>query len=581
MMFKTFSRLLGDDARIFHRYAWMAVVLGLLNGLIITALVPILSHLLAGDVHSAGLWLLALGIGLVACWAWRRQVEEASVAVRVAVLRDCRQRIGDHIAGLPVGWFTPQNTARLNHVMTHGMFELSELPGHLFTPILSGVVTPLVFVVALTTLHWPLGLIALLALPILAGIFVFSARLGQQADEAFHSSAARTSQRIVEFAQAQSVLRAFSARSGSMDFLKRAIDRQHAAGSRLLYVSIASVVLNAWAVQLAFAALLIAAALWLGSQLGGESQADTAIAVVASLLLVNRFIDPLLDIAGYGEVLRSARGQLDAVAEVLNEKPLAEPLEPKLPIDGSVDLRDVRFRYAPSAPEVLRGVNLHIAEGSMLALVGASGSGKSTLAALIARFFDVTAGSVLVGGVDVRQMGSEQLAGQISQIFQNTYLFQGSIADNIRIGKPDASDDEMLQAARLAGVTEIIERLPQGLDTPVGEGGMRLSGGERQRISIARALLKDAPILLVDEATAALDAENQAAIAEALARLRGRRTLIVIAHQLSTVAMADRIAVLEDGRVVESGTHAQLQAQQGRYAHFLAQRQMAKGWRIA
>ncbi|MGN3332648.1 ABC transporter ATP-binding protein [Pseudomonas aeruginosa] len=580
-MYKTFSRLLGDDAPIFHRYAWMAVVLGLLNGLVITALVPILGHLLAGDVHGAGLWLLALGTGLVACWAWRRQVEQASVALRVTVLRDCRQRIGDHIAGLPVGWFTPQNTARLNHAMTHGMFELSELPGHLFTPILSGVVTPLVFVVALTALHWPLGLIALLALPILAGIFVLSARLGQQADEAFHSSAAHTSQRIVEFAQAQSVLRAFSAGNGSMDFLRRAIDRQHAAGSRLLYVSIASVVLNAWAVQLAFAALLIAAALWLSSQLGMESQADTAVAVVASLLLVNRFIDPLLDIAGYGEVLRSARGQLDAVAEVLDEKPLAEPLEPKFPTDGSVELRGVSFRYAPSAPEVLRGVNLHIAEGSMLALVGTSGSGKSTLAALVARFFDVTAGSVLIGGVDVRQMSSEQLAGQISQIFQDTYLFQGSIADNIRIGKPDASDNEVLEAARLAGVAEIIERLPQGLDTPVGEGGMRLSGGERQRISIARALLKDAPILLVDEATAALDAENQAAIAEALARLRGRRTLIVIAHQLSTVAMADRIAVLEDGRVVESGTHAQLQAQRGRYVHFLTQRQIAKGWRIA
>ncbi len=581
MMYKTFSRLLGDDAPIFHRYAWMAVVLGLLNGLVITALVPILGHLLAGDAHGAGLWLLALGTGLVACWAWRRQVEQASVALRVTVLRDCRQRIGDHIAGLPVGWFTPQNTARLNHAMTHGMFELSELPGHLFTPILSGVVTPLVFVVALTALHWPLGLIALLALPILAGIFVLSARLGQQADEAFHSSAAHTSQRIVEFAQAQSVLRAFSAGNSSMDFLRRAIDRQHAAGSRLLYVSIASVVLNAWAVQLAFAALLIAAALWLSSQLGMESQADTAVAVVASLLLVNRFIDPLLDIAGYGEVLRSARGQLDAVAEVLDEKPLAEPLEPKFPTDGSVELRGVSFRYAPSAPEVLRGVNLHIAEGSMLALVGTSGSGKSTLAALVARFFDVTAGSVLIGGVDVRQMSSEQLAGQISQIFQDTYLFQGSIADNIRIGKPDASDNEVLEAARLAGVAEIIERLPQGLDTPVGEGGMRLSGGERQRISIARALLKDAPILLVDEATAALDAENQAAIAEALARLRGRRTLIVIAHQLSTVAMADRIAVLEDGRVVESGTHAQLQAQRGRYAHFLTQRQIAKGWRIA
>lgn len=200
---------------------------------------------------------------------------------------------------------------------------------------------------------------------------------------------------------------------------------------------------------------------------------------------------------------------------------------------------------------------------------------------LIARFFDVTQGSVIVGGVDVRQMSGEQLASQISQIFQDAYLFQGSIADNIRIGKPDASDAQVMEAARQAGVVEIIERLPQGLDTPVGEGGARLSGGERQRISIARALIKDAPILLVDEATAALDAENQAAIAEALARLRGTRTLIVIAHQLSTVAMADQILVLDNGQISERGSHAQLSAKPGLYAHFLAQRRAAKGWRIA
>ena len=188
---------------------------------------------------------------------------------------------------------------------------------------------------------------------------------------------------------------------------------------------------------------------------------------------------------------------------------------------------------------------------------------------------------MIVGGVDVRQMSGEQLAGQISQIFQDAYLFQGSIADNIRIGKPAASDAEVMEAARQAGVLEIIERLPQGLDTPVGEGGARLSGGERQRISIARALIKDAPILLVDEATAALDAENQAAIAEALARLRGKRTLIVIAHQLSTVVMADQILVLDQGQLSEQGSHAELSAKPGLYAHFLAQRRAAKGWRIA
>lgn len=580
-MLTTFLRLLGEDAPIFRRYAWMAVTLGILNGLTITALVPVLGRLLANDLQGAALWLMVLVAGLLVCWAWRRRVEQASVAVRVAVLQGCRHRIGDHIARLPVGWFTPQNTARLNHVMTHGMFELSELPGHLFTPVLSGLVTPLVLVLALLVLHWPLGLIMLVSLPILAGVFVLSARMGTRADTEFHDNAAHTSQRIVEFAQAQSVLRAFSGKGDSMGFLERAIDKLYAAGSRLIYVSIASVVLNTWAVQGVFAALLITATFWLNSQLGMGWQQEVAINVIASLLLVNRFIDPLLDIAGYGEVLRSARGQLDAVAEVLDEQPLPEPVNGQAPCDASVELQDVRFSYGHEAPEVLRGVDLRIEPGQMVALVGASGSGKSTLMQLIARFFDVNEGCVRIGGADVRAIDSASLAGQISQIFQSTYLFQGSIADNIRIGKPDATDAEVMDAARQAGVAEIIERLPEGLDSLVGEGGARLSGGERQRISIARALIKGAPILLVDEATAALDAENQAAIAETLARLRGKHTLIVIAHQLSTVAMADQIVVLEAGRVAESGTHQQLCTLGGRYADFLSQRQRAKGWQIA
>ena len=250
-------------------------------------------------------------------------------------------------------------------------------------------------------------------------------------------------------------------------------------------------------------------------------------------------------------------------------------------MDGSIALNNVHFRYAADKPDVLNGVSLNIAAGSMVALIGESGSGKTTLARLIARFFDVSQGSVSIGGVDVRQISSTQLATQISQIFQDDYLFAGSIAENIRLGKPDASEAELLDAVEQAGVSEIIARLPEGLDTTVGEGGARLSGGERQRIAIARALIKNAPILLVDEATAALDAENQAAIAQALARLRGKRTLIVIAHQLSTVAMADQIVVLENGQIIEQGPPAQLRASQGRYAHFLNQRQTAKGWRIA
>lgn len=580
-MLKTFNQLLGEDARVFRRYLWMTLVYGLLCGLTIVTLVPVLTRLLNGDVRSAGQWLTALVIGVLVCWALRRTVEKAGIRVGIAVLQRGRHRLGDHVARLPVGWFSAQNTARLSHLASQGMMELAQLPAHVFTPLITGVVTPVVIVAALFNLHWQMGLIALLALPLLLGIFALTAHLGQRADQRFQHSAAQTSQRMVEFAQAQSVLRAFNGEDGGTQFLEQAIGRQQQSAKRLIHVSAMSVVFNAWAVQAGFAVLLVAATLWLGDQLSASLAPSSVIAVIVSLLLVSRFIDPLLEVAGYSEVLRGARGQLDAVREIFEVDPLPEPQAPQAPVDGSVVLENVSFCYAEDQADVLRDVSLRIEPGSMTALVGASGSGKTTLVRLIARFFDVTQGRVMVGGVDVRQMSSGQLAGQISQIFQDAYLFQGSIADNIRIGKPDATDAQVMQAATQAGVLEIIERLPQGLDTPVGEGGARLSGGERQRISIARALIKEAPILLVDEATAALDAENQAAIAQALARLRGTRTLIVIAHQLSTVVMADQILVLDHGQISEQGSHAQLNAKPGLYAHFLAQRQAAKGWRIA
>ena len=572
-MLKHFMQLLGDDAPVFRRYCAMAVVYGLLCGLTITALVLALGRLLSSQTGGMGLWLAALLMGLLACWLLRRAVEQAGVRVGLIVLQGVRQRIGVHVARLPVGWFTPDHTSQLSHVVTQGMMSLAQLPAHVLTPLISGAVMPLVMVLALCVLHWPLGLMALAALPLMAGSLLLTARLGQRADDAYQRHFAAASARMVEFAQAQPVLRAFH--GGGTRFLQQAIDAQAQAGRRLICLSAASVVLNSWVVQAIFAALLAAAMAWL------DSASNDAIAVLVALLLVVRVIDPLQEVAAYGEVLRGARGHLDAARAILAVAPLPEPPVSRRPTDSSVELRDVHFRYTQDGADVLTGVSLCIAPGSMTALVGASGSGKSTVLRLVARFFDASQGTVLVGGVDVRQMSSEQLAGQISQIFQDSCLFQGSIADNIRIGKPDASDAEVLDAAQQAGVAEIIARLPQGLATPVGEGGARLSGGERQRIAIARALVKDAPILLVDEATAALDAENQAAIADALARLCGRRTVIVIAHQLSTVAMADQIVVLADGKVSEQGPPAQLRQQAGLYAHFLAQRQVAKGWRIA
>ncbi|MBD8684710.1 ABC transporter ATP-binding protein [Pseudomonas sp. CFBP 13719] len=581
-MLNTFLRLLGNDADVLYRYLGLTLLYGLLNGLTIVAVIPVLTGLLGHDITAATRGLVPMLVGVALCWALRRVVEKAGVRFGMAVLQTGRHRLSEHVARLPVGWFDPDNTARLSHVSTQGMMALAQLPAHVLTPLITSIITPLAVVVGLFLLNLQMALIALVTLPLLLAVFTLTARMGQRSDVQFHASTARASRRMVEFAQAQSVLRAFNGEDGGTRFVQQAIAGQQQSARRLIHVSAMSVVLNSWAVQVSFAALLAAAG-WALHSSGGSTTPASMAALVVALVLVSRFIDPLLEVASYSEILRGARGQLAVVDELFAVQPLPMPIPQTAaePADNSVAFNDVSFGYSADQAPILQGVNLHIAAGSMTAVVGASGSGKTTLVRLIARFFDVGQGSVQIGGVDVRQLSSAWLAAQTSQIFQDAYLFQGSIAANIGVGRADASREQILQAAEQAGVLEIVARLPQGLDTQVGEGGARLSGGERQRIAIARALLKDAPILLIDEATSALDAENQAAIAQTLARLRGKRTLVVIAHQLSTVEMADQIVVLADGRIAEQGSHAQLSRQAGPYARFLAQRRAAKGWRLA
>jgi ATP-binding cassette subfamily B protein len=229
---------------------------------------------------------------------------------------------------------------------------------------------------------------------------------------------------------------------------------------------------------------------------------------------------------------------------------------------------------------VLRDLTFYAPAHSMTAIVGASGSGKTTVTRLLMRFFDVTEGHVKVGGVDVRELSNEALMAQLSLVMQDVYLFDDSLEANIRVGKPDATAQQVAEAASLAGVDEIVARLPQGWLTPVGEGGAALSGGERQRVSLARALLKRAPIVLLDEATAALDSHNEAFVQAAIGSLKQSSTVLVIAHRLPTIMAAEQILVLDQGRLVEAGTHPQLLALDGRYAGFWRDRQRAGGWRL-
>ena len=271
---------------------------------------------------------------------------------------------------------------------------------------------------------------------------------------------------------------------------------------------------------------------------------------------------------------------LHRIDSVLDAEPVPESQKPQHPQDGSVTLRDVRFSY-DGKTDVIQGVSMDIPAGQTVALVGPSGGGKSTLAGLICRFFDVQGGSVRIGGADVRDIPKEELMDTVSFVFQNSRLLKGTLLDNVKLGKPEATDEEVLAALRAAQCMDIIEKFPEGLHTVVGSKGVYLSGGEQQRIAIARAMLKDAPILILDEATAFADPDNEAKVQSAFAELSKGKTVIMIAHRLSTVANADCIYVVQDGQIAESGTKDELCAKDGLFARMWRDYQSSVEWKVA
>ena len=305
---------------------------------------------------------------------------------------------------------------------------------------------------------------------------------------------------------------------------------------------------------------------------------EAALAVMLSISMVGS----LAKLEVFSENMRQVKFTVEGLEEFLEMPELSEPAERAEISHTDVALRDVYFSYTgEEKDEVLHGVDLTLPEGSFTALVGPSGGGKSTVAKLIARFWDVTSGAITIGGVNVKDMPLSQLSEYVSFVTQDNFLFRCSLLENIRLGNPNATDEEVKAAARAAQCEEFISKLPQGYDTPAGEAGKRLSGGEKQRISIAQAILKNAPIIILDEATASIDPENEHLIQQAISALTRGKTIITIAHRLATVQNADQILVVDDGRIAQHGTHDQLVKQEGLYQRFTAIRQQAEGWRIA
>lgn len=512
----------------------------------------------APDGGRIALYALLGAIGVVGRHVAYGLAMLVSHRVAYATQYELRRSLADKLARVPLGFFDQRAKGALRTTLLNDVDMAEDGMAHLVPETLAALLTPLLAFTAMAALDWRLALLVLA--PTATGVWLVGAlmRRGGEVTRRYQAMSARMAHVAAEFAEGLATLRSFNQSN-------QALDRARAAFAG--YTTLAIDWLRRSVAPAGVAQLILVGNLMLVAPAGMLMQAQGMIAtdtLVVFLVLSIGFGDLFAGIAGLAHRLTRQVAVLDRIDGILEAPELPVPSTPLLPADGSVEFRDVGFSYG--GRRVLDGVTFRVGPGRCLALVGASGSGKSTITRLIARFHDVEDGSVLIGGADVRSLAPDDLHAHVAMVFQDVFLFAGTVRDNIRLGRPDAGQDAVVAAAVAAGAHGFITRLPQGYDTPLGELGQGLSGGERQRLSIARAILKDAPILVLDEATAFADAENEALIQDAVARLAAGRTVIVIAHRLSTIVHADEILVLDSGRVVERGRHTALVAAGGAYA---------------
>lgn len=554
-------RVLGHQyARPVRRTVALMTTTAIAEGLSYAFLVPVLRALFGSEPEDAWPWLIAFGAAVAVYAVLRYAGDLSGFRVGTTMLRGMYHRLGDHLARLPLGWYGPGRVGQVSVLASRGVLDALGVIAHLLSPFISASVTPLTIVAVILAFNWQMGLAALAAVPVVAAIQTWTGRSMAAADAERAERDHEATARVIEYLQAQPVLRAGGRTAERFGLLDDSLRELQRASRRTALSALPGAVGLTLTVQAMFTVLLtLGAYLALGGNIGAAE-------VLAILVLAARCADPLLSLADMGGKLRGARSELARLDALLRTEPLPEPPEPIRPQRHDLEFDSVTFHHGDRT--VIDDVSLSVPQGQRLAVVGPSGAGKSTLLQLLARFYDVDAGAVRVGGADVRAISTEVLMEQIAVVFQDVYLFDGTIEDNVRLGRPDADQADVRAAAAAARLDEVIERLPGGWATNVGEGGALLSGGERQRVSIARALLKNAPIVLLDEVTSALDPLNEAAVHEGIERLMAGRTVVMVAHRLRTVQRADHIVFLDDGRIVEQGGHDELLHRGGRYADF-------------
>ncbi len=481
------------------------------------------------------------------------------------------------IVNLPLGFMDRDGSGKIRKIVQESSEATETYLAHQLPDRAGAIATPIGLLVLLVVFDWRLGLLSLV--PVVAAFLIMSSMTGKNMEikmKEYQNSLEEMSSEAVEYIRGIPVVKTFGQSVFSFKRFRKAIDNyekwviSYTKDMRLPMVGYTTTINAVFAI-------LIAAAFWFSK---GTDDKTFLLNLLFYIIITPIITVTLNKIMYSSENKMLVEDALKRVDGILEREPLEQAKEPKMPKDASIVFENVSFRYKDGITDALHGVNLKIEPGEHVAFVGPSGGGKTTLASLIARFFDVTEGKLFVGGVDVREIADEKLMETVSFVFQDSKLLKMSIYDNIRMGKKDATKEQVLHALKEAQCMDIIEKMPQGIDTVIGTRGTYVSGGEAQRLSIARAMLKDAPILILDEATAFADPDNEVKVQEAFSRLSKGKTVIMVAHRLSSVTNADRICVLKDGEIVETGNHESLTKQNGIYAHMWKEYNQSIQWKV-
>ena len=496
-------------------------------------------------------------------------------AFRVAT--NLRLEVSEHLATLPLGFTETFGSGKLRKIIHESTGAAETFLAHQLPDKYNAMATPIGLLVLLLVFDWRLGLLSLV--PVALGFVIMSAMTGRRmADKMrqYGNALESMSNEAVEYVRGIPVVKTFGQSVFSFKKFKATIDEYEKWVIAYTKELRMPMMLYTAAINGVFAFLIVGGLLFTRNGVTSEFLLNLLFYIIITPV-ISLTLTRIMYMSENELVVADALARVDSV---LDAEPVPENDHPRHPKDASVSLKDVHFSY-DGKTDVIKGVSLKIQPGQMVAFVGPSGGGKSTLANLICRFFDVQSGSVRVGEADVRDIPKEELMDTISFVFQNSRLLKCSILDNVRLGRAQATEAEVLAALKAAQCMDIVEKFPEGIHTVIGTKGVYLSGGEQQRVAIARAMLKNAPILLLDEATAFADPDNEVRVQAAFAQLAKGKTVIMIAHRLSTVANADCIYVVQDGQIVESGTKDELCAQNGLFARMWQEYQASVQWKVA